>query len=260
MGPRTRSRNLAAEAAACIAKKRQLVSQGRCSMCGASKAEGDPQWMCRACSDRYNLWRQQHRAKHGRVTPGHCLNCNQPLADGSQSKRCPKCRAAHNEDSRLRYKNLLEGSQCTKCARQPRLSDHTLCADCLFKASALQNMGTAEHWDTIKRLWQEQHGLCAYTTVPLTLGVDAQLDHKYPTSRFPELRNQPSNVHWVHGSVNGMKQDLTHDEFMAVVGHIVNKTASATDILVSLRAFKARETKERKARADRLRRTSTPAH
>jgi hypothetical protein len=49
---------------------------------------------------------------------------------------------------------------------------------------------------------------------PAAVGQNASLDHKLPISRGGE--NEPGNIRWVDISVNSMKNDKTHEEFIAI--------------------------------------------
>jgi len=46
-----------------------------------------------------------------------------------------------------------------------------------------------------------------------------------PISRFPERRQDPSNLQWVHYRVNEMKKDWIHEEFLAFIGLLQSRWA-----------------------------------
>jgi hypothetical protein len=58
--------------------------------------------------------------------------------------------------------------------------------------------------------------------IPLTLGVNDSLDHIYPLARFPERATDPTNIEWVSRKINEMKRDRTPDEFLALIGQILD--------------------------------------
>lgn len=75
---------------------------------------------------------------------------------------------------------------------------------------------------------REQGHACAYTGEKIVLGVNDSLDHIYPARRFPHLRNDPKNVEWVTRLVNTMKTDLTREEFLTMIGNILQRRHSTT--------------------------------
>lgn len=56
------------------------------------------------------------------------------------------------------------------------------------------------------------NGLCAYTTQPIAMGVNGQLEHLYPKRHAPELMSEPTNLVWVCDVVNDAKADLLPDD------------------------------------------------
>jgi hypothetical protein len=68
----------------------------------------------------------------------------------------------------------------------------------------------------LSRAWYNQRGRCAYTG--RKLDRTAQVDHKTPVSRGGT--NDPSNLHWVCAEANWVKQDKTHEEFIALCADI----------------------------------------
>lgn len=68
----------------------------------------------------------------------------------------------------------------------------------------------------LSRAWYNQRGRCAYTG--RRLDRTAQVDHKTPVSRGGT--NDPSNLHWVCADANSVKNNKTHEEFIALCADI----------------------------------------
>jgi len=80
---------------------------------------------------------------------------------------------------------------------------------------------TAKHAEAISAKLKAQNYRCAYTGELIVLGVNDSLDHILPTSKFPKLRSDPTNVEWVTRKVNCMKWDSTREEFIATAYAVV---------------------------------------
>lgn len=84
---------------------------------------------------------------------------------------------------------------------------------------------TAKCWPELKAKWEGQNGKCALSGFPLTLGVDAELDHIIPKAK--KGCKEISNVQWVLHVVNRMKRDMYEADFLEIVSaiytHSVNK-------------------------------------
>lgn len=55
---------------------------------------------------------------------------------------------------------------------------------------------------------------CAYTGKTLVVGLNASVDHKNPSARFPDQRDALKNLEWVDVEVNRAKRCLTKEEFI----------------------------------------------
>jgi len=73
--------------------------------------------------------------------------------------------------------------------------------------------------DLLRRIWDEQNGICELTGETLVRGVNASLDHRVPKSKGGD--NSRSNLRWVHKIANTIKKDLTDEEFIALCRRIV---------------------------------------
>lgn len=65
-----------------------------------------------------------------------------------------------------------------------------------------------------KKKLEAQNYCCAYTNEPLVLGLNTELDHILPVSRFLELVKDLDNIEWVLTKVNHANKSMTRDEFL----------------------------------------------
>jgi 5-methylcytosine-specific restriction endonuclease McrA len=85
---------------------------------------------------------------------------------------------------------------------------------------ARRNLGTSKAWECLKAKLESQNFRCAYSGIPLTLGINASVDHIYPVTLYPHLKNDPENVQWVEWRVNQIKSNFPPDVFLALVESI----------------------------------------
>lgn len=159
---------------------------------------------------------------------GLCRDCREPAQEGAS--RCASCLQKLRDYNSLKLSTLKSAGCCVRC-RSAEIITHPgrkkhLCRVCFFKTTAYNTMGQWSLWEAVKSAWDRQGGVCPYTGIALTLASDAELDHAYPVSRFPELRSDPGNVQWVHWRANQMKKDMTHDEFVAFLNVIARHQES----------------------------------
>lgn len=95
-----------------------------------------------------------------------------------------------------------------------------LCDDCYFKLTAVRNLKTRSGYTIVKKLWEEQEGKCAYTGKILTLGVDTAIDHI--TSKSNGGLNLKENLCWADRTINDIKLNLNHDEFINLCEKVVS--------------------------------------
>lgn len=83
-------------------------------------------------------------------------------------------------------------------------------------------------------LWEEQAGRCAVTGDTLVPGYNASLDHIIPKSKGGT--NERGNLRWVLLSINRMKWDMSHEDFLLMCRRVVREqdqqeTVKATENL-----------------------------
>lgn len=147
-----------------------------------------------------------------RKQEGLCIACGNLKREGDWRNFCEDCiskeKLAKDRKQHLNYLNNI----CNSCSNI-RAGNTNLCEYHLVKSIADQTMGLRGITEILLNKLNKQNKLCYYSSKPLFLGVNASLDHKYPTSRFPELKSDIDNVVWCLRSVNSMKSDMTEEEF-----------------------------------------------
>lgn len=200
------------------ARERRLID-GMCGHCGKNKLYSKT--LCMACL------RIQRQTRALRVERGECDLCGKPL--DSQATKCSSCRTRHKRQNEEHVARRVAQGKCACCGCDDPVvpatekSNKPRCETCFFKRTAHNTLGKLSRWQPLAKAFHAQDKLCAYTGTPLELGVNASLDHILPSSRFPHLRSEPSNTHWVDASINSMKYNMTHDEFIAVCVAVANR-------------------------------------
>lgn len=232
-------------------RHRLLAEAGLCVSCQQPRGEDGTRQLCRRCANRDSMGRNPRRREQRATERDKCLDCQQALPEAWTHRRCVECMAKRRdyENERNRKRAQISG-QCMKCSKPALITTGVICATCYFKQVAIMSMYKYSLWPALKVLWEQQKGHCAYTGVPLQLGVDAALDHKYPCNRFPELRADLSNVQWVHKAVNDMKHTFTHEEFLTILSCLPCRLDQHPDPLAALRGISEARRREGMKQAD----------
>lgn len=184
----------------------------------------------KAAQDR---WRKNHprqvannqrAVKARRKAQGVCSQCGQlPLIDGRQY--CLECKTKQIRTITNTREDRISHGLCAVCGCNTAMPDPTgrkwYCTTCYLKNVANIQLGSAQHWTTLREKLEQQGGRCPYTGERLVLGVNASVDHVLPVSRFPERRTDPRNVEWVTRRINSMKGNMTEQEFLNLLSSIL---------------------------------------
>jgi 5-methylcytosine-specific restriction endonuclease McrA len=129
-----------------------------------------------------------------------------------RSPRTPKNKTNWSEH----YRRKKENGICLHCPLPATVG--TLCLNDWFRNVASIHFGTRSMGPPLANLWDEQKGRCFYTGVELVPGVNASLDHIVPLTKGGILSIE--NCRWVTKSINMVKSNLTHDEFVQLCASI----------------------------------------
>jgi 5-methylcytosine-specific restriction endonuclease McrA len=149
---------------------------------------------------------------------GLCLECINPVTEGHS--RCSKCLARRLEKARHNKEEARQKGICVACLTQTALANNRICEICYFKNTARTHLGTGKLWKQLKDKFEEQKGKCALSGFPMTLGVNAELDHIMPMAKGGKRNLE--NTQWVLRVVNRMKRDLPESEFFTLVEALYN--------------------------------------
>ena len=135
---------------------------------------------------------------------------------------CKACRSAQPTppSKKAYYANRKTMHMCVQCG-DPALVNNVFCLECWFADKAYTRASSRSAKEAIKALWQEQNGTCYYSDHTLIPGENASLDHQMPKSKGGT--DHLSNLKWVTRQINTMKNDMTHEEFIAMCHYIAKK-------------------------------------
>jgi 5-methylcytosine-specific restriction endonuclease McrA len=147
-----------------------------------------------------------HRAR------GLCIECSNPAEEGGS--RCSQCLERRRVREVQRKQENAANGRCRECS-EVAINGHQVCLKCYMKIVSNRHLGTRTRWREILELFERQNGKCALSGLPLTLGLNADLDHIVPRSRGGD--NDLSNLQWVLEKVNEFKNNSLESEFFSFI-------------------------------------------
>jgi hypothetical protein len=158
-----------------------------------------------------------------RLATGKCFSCGD-MRDSTRIN-CPKCRQKQGQAAIKRRIVRHTNGLCVICGDVSVIGARR-CKKHWFQSIASSNLKTTRFASALEDLFLSQGGQCAYTNKKLTPGINASLDHKIPKSRGGT--NELSNLQWIDEQINRMKNDMTHEEFIAFCIMIAKQAPMAT--------------------------------
>lgn len=225
-------------------QRAMLKDKNLCDTCKV-KQRKDGGIYCQQCLDNQRVQREHWKSDN------KCIICGNLCFAGKA--RCSNCiDYAKKLDTKLR-KERKQKKLCTKCGVNTAISPHAKCANCRTKKTIAQKIlwdtrksqglciicgfdalpsncrckkcylkhisckrtGKAANWILLEDLFESQNGICPYTGIKLTLGKNADLDHRVSVS--DKGSNDISNLQWVLDVVNQMKWHHKEDDFLNAV-------------------------------------------
>lgn len=190
----------------CLQDQREFraarIAAGSCT--GCSKPAKIGHTMCPRCLMKMKscssaIWNR-------RTKSGVCGKCGiTPLVDERQI--CQPC----CDRDKLRRRTLVESGICPRCGSRPILRACTSCEVCWYKDKAGIHLGDRKKWEDLKSIFESQNGICKCTGLPMTLGMDASVDHIIPVTRGGSL--DLSNLQFVIEWYNLLKSNHLPEEF-----------------------------------------------
>ena len=150
-----------------------------------------------------------------------CSECSTLFTGKRRSKnaRCETCRKSF-EKIRLTqwYKQQHEDGKCQKC-KGDRLDFSAFCmthwCQSILRTSLGLRLPLLTHYSDIliERL-RLQDFKCFYSSLPLTPGLNASIEHVKPRSFYPNLVDDLDNLVWVRVEINKMRSNLPISTFL----------------------------------------------
>lgn len=97
----------------------------------------------------------------------------------------------------------------------------------LQRGAEIRNLAFTITREYVLAIFTAQHGLCALSGIPITLGVPGKQQTASLDRRDSLIGYVEGNVQWVHKQLNWCKQDLTDDDFIEWCGRVWNHRAGA---------------------------------
>jgi hypothetical protein len=182
----------------------------KCADCKQPPAPGCAR--CEAC--RQLAAARTRTIMQARDVSGLCRVCGKhPRLENRKS--CQACGEKATTTGRCKRAERQASGLCLNCGSSPPVAPCRLCETCLLKATSNQHFGSVSRANDLLALFTTQSGKCAYSGLPIQIGISAQLDHIQPLSRGGS--HDLSNVQWVHQDVNQMKRDLSEEVFLRLI-------------------------------------------
>jgi hypothetical protein len=165
--------------------------------------------------------RTTQKLRRGRQSRGLCPICEEPKsATTIYCDRHDRSARQHLSDKKM---GRVERGVCIKCGKRPPVNSVIpRCMICYMKDASYKAVMTNRFWPILLLKYQQQDGRCVYTNDIIVLGQNAHLDHIFSRARCPEKLDDPFNFQWLTRTANMMKQEQSHDEFLASVTAIYN--------------------------------------
>lgn len=194
----------------CLMKRRETrrnrVSSRLCASCTNILLDGD-RYLCSECREKKREYREQKKLE------GLCVGCHKNQIKKGCKSYCEECLTYY----RNRKKTHKERGLCTSCSN-PAISGCNSCTTCYLKSISRAHFGTSDYHKELLDLFVLQQGKCKYTGLDITLGVNAEIDHRIPKALSGS--NDLANLQWVHCKVNRMKWDNTEKDFLEFVKNV----------------------------------------
>lgn len=150
-----------------------------------------------------------------------CKNCEK-IRKSLQTK---KDRPRANASSKAWQKSNQEKGLCIKCSTKRIPTSNNFCEKHAFQDMSAKSLGTKTEWKFVKDLLVKQDYKCAYTGIPLVLGLNASIDHIKAKSKHPELQHSKDNIIWVDFDINLMKRQHDLEDFIKYCQMVVDHSS-----------------------------------
>lgn len=146
-----------------------------------------------------------------------CIVCDNKRKSGYTKANRQKA----NETRRLYELNNKSIGKCQRCASSRLPNSNNFCERHYLSDLAYKSLGSKSNWEFIKKLLESQNYKCAYTGIPLVLGVNASIDHIKSIKHNPNLKHDPNNICWADIEINRMKREHSEERFIELCSLVV---------------------------------------
>ena len=168
---------------------------------------------CKQC----RLIRKKGREKRKELS---ICSCGKKTIDNHV--RCKECLKKYADRNMEKKAILLADGICIYCKKEKTIEGgkSQVCPNCSLKHRSIDLWDTIKNWHDLLNLFNKQNGICPYSGLKITIGIDAEIDHIIPRSK--NGTHDIENLQWVHSWVNTMKYNKTHQEFIDMIKIINN--------------------------------------
>lgn len=141
---------------------------------------------------------------------------------------CVKCADKSRGAIKAKHEKRMASGFCRVCGKEPFLTrpDGTrrseLCERCYLVNMAGKHLGSYLKWQILLDKLYRLDWRCFYTGEKLVMGENLSFDHLDPISRFPEKKNDATNIQPCSLAINLMKREMTMEEFIATCRVVAN--------------------------------------
>lgn len=143
---------------------------------------------------------------------------------------------AKNVAERRKRQSLNGRCVGSRCKSQPLAglnrhgTPHLYCEKHWLRSLAVVHLGDASCWKDLLAQFNAQNRRCYFSDIPLILGVNAELDHFWPKSRYRDGAKSIDNLVWVDRAINRMKGDWFPWEWHDIMKRILEVRDSKSKV------------------------------
>lgn len=161
-----------------------------------------------------------------------CSECSNTFQSKRRRPRCPDCSHSRwvtmmKTGKERRDKQRLEEGMCLDCGKEVRIGESKWCEyhwimRLVRNRFSLKGESAQKLSAILLEKLHKQNFVCYYTGLPLTVGVNASIEHLLPESNNPESSHDPNNLVWIRLEVNSMRSNYSFERFVELCNVCAN--------------------------------------